>query len=192
MTLAHRIQKKKRGRAWRRDLLSRSRSAFRCLVLLFSAHPWCIADRSLGPQTPPNTHTQSERAEPLSHSSVSLCNRRLQMLWGWCLFFRARSVCVCVCACLWAVVYIVALMPILLRSLAGAAGQNPNKRLLWCLRRLPVQNTVVPQRPIEERWLCAERASRKADDIYQAIECRILAPSAQVCSEMEYWFRSVP
>lgn len=55
--------------------------------------------------------------------------------------------CLCVCA----VVYIVALMPTLLRSLAGAAGQDPNKRLLWCLRRLPVQNTVVLQRPMERR-----------------------------------------
>lgn len=59
--------------------------------------------------------------------------------------------CLCVCVCVCAVVYIVALMPILLRSLAGAAGQDPDKRVLWCLCRLPVQNTVVLQRPMERR-----------------------------------------
>lgn len=114
---------------------------------LAAAHPSCITDRPPGPQTHWNIHAQSKGAEPRSHSRVSLCNRRLQMLWGRCLSFPARSVCECV----WAVVYIGTLMPILLHSLARAAGQNPNKRLLWCLRRLPVQNTVVLQRPMERR-----------------------------------------
>lgn len=44
------------------------------------------------------THTVIELS-PLSHSSVSLCKRRLQMLWVWCLFFQARSMCVCVFSC---------------------------------------------------------------------------------------------
>lgn len=60
-------------------------------------------------------------------------------------------VCLCVRVFVHLVAYNVTLMPILLCSLAGGSGQDPDKRLLWCLRRLPVQNTTVLPRPVKRR-----------------------------------------
>lgn len=76
--------KKQKGRAWRRDPLSRSDFLMPCAT--FQPTPGVSL---LGLE-----HTHGNRAEPLSHSTVSLCNRRLQMLWGRCLFFWARKGCV--------------------------------------------------------------------------------------------------
>lgn len=89
-------------------------------------------------QTTTHKHELSPRATPVLPSAIRdyrCCGD------GACSSRPGESVCV----------NIVARMPILLGGLAEAAGQGPNKRLLWCLHRLPVQNTVVLQRPLESR-----------------------------------------
>lgn len=132
------------------------------------AHPWCIVDRPLGPRT----HTQSERAEPLSHSSVSLCSRRLQTL---PVLLGQEYLCESRCVHFTTDAHFA---PQLGRDRWPKPKQKTTVVSADCLLRIP-------------RCYRAEWAPGKMDDIYQAIERRDLAPSAQGSSEMEYWFKSV-
>lgn len=64
-----------------------------------------------------------------------------------------------------------ALKHILLSALAPAPGQDPDKRLLWCLCRSPVQNTRVQQGPVKRTWMAMRRTgSGGTHGIYGASE----------------------
>lgn len=106
------------------------------------------------------------------------------MLWGWCLFFRARNVCVCVCER--AVVYIEAPDAHFASQLGKGSWPKPKQKATVVSPQIACSEyRSTTEANGEERWLCSEWAPGKTDGIYQAIERR--ESWLQVCEAPQKW-----